>query len=176
ANVVLDIQLGYEDLDDMLVWHYDEKGACLAKSGYNVVMERRNHLGTSDNSLLSKWWKTFWHLKIPSKGERNEVVHGHRARNASCLLEDVELYLMEYKNIMKMKGLPTKSLVQSSSWEAPLVDHLKLNVNADVHLTAGWIGIEAVIQDSNGTICGAISSHEVEINSLKGISAIKLNN
>ncbi|PON87453.1 hypothetical protein TorRG33x02_168060 [Trema orientale] len=103
---------------------------------------------------LETWWMLAWMLQ----GERNEVVHGHRARNASCLLEDAELYLMEYKNITKMKGLPTKCLVQRSSWEAPLVDHLKLNVNADVDLTAGWIGIEAVIQHSNGTICRAISS------------------
>ncbi|PON70557.1 Ribonuclease H-like domain containing protein [Parasponia andersonii] len=90
--------------------------------------------------------------------ERNNVLHLQSARSTICILEDVKLWLMDYKNINKVKEPPFRSVPPALNWEAPPLVQLKLNVDAVVNSTTGWIGMGAVIRDSKRTVCGALST------------------
>ncbi|PON92550.1 hypothetical protein TorRG33x02_116440 [Trema orientale] len=53
-EAVLEISLSYEISDDMLVWHYEENGVYSIKTGYKVIMSKKNEDGTSASSLIYK--------------------------------------------------------------------------------------------------------------------------
>ncbi|PON62031.1 Ribonuclease H-like domain containing protein, partial [Trema orientale] len=55
-------------------------------------------------------------------------------------------------------GPPFRSVPLALNWEAPPLAQLKFNVDAAVNSTTGCIGIGAVIRDSKGTVCGALST------------------
>uniref|UniRef100_A0A803QS43 Reverse transcriptase zinc-binding domain-containing protein n=1 Tax=Cannabis sativa TaxID=3483 RepID=A0A803QS43_CANSA len=64
---ILSIPLSFFPSEDRLVWHHATSGIYNVKSGYHLsaTLDECDQAATSD--LHSSWWKTFWHLSLPSK-------------------------------------------------------------------------------------------------------------
>uniref|UniRef100_A0A803NHT6 Reverse transcriptase domain-containing protein n=1 Tax=Cannabis sativa TaxID=3483 RepID=A0A803NHT6_CANSA len=64
---ILSIPLSFFPTNDRLVWHHTTSGIYNVKLGFylSATLDERDQSTPSD--LHSSWWKTFWHLSLPSK-------------------------------------------------------------------------------------------------------------
>ncbi|PON53813.1 hypothetical protein PanWU01x14_199750 [Parasponia andersonii] len=137
AKEVLNVPLSFEDCDDIPIWHFEENEECSVKSGYKVIMDRQHFQTGPQYSSLEIFCGIAFdlHKKIPKSdfetwctlswmiwGDRNGVIHGQRARNPSCILEDTELWFSKYKKMTLTLVAPTCtiSLDPKWDWSAPL--------------------------------------------------------
>ncbi|PON43857.1 hypothetical protein PanWU01x14_270660 [Parasponia andersonii] len=80
------------------------------------------------NDGLKTWCLLTWMLW----SNRNDRVHGRNSGNTHCILDDVEVLLMDYKRLNKMKKDVRISRVGKTGWMPPAHNQLKLKVNAAV--------------------------------------------
>ncbi|KAK2656774.1 hypothetical protein Ddye_009826 [Dipteronia dyeriana] len=69
AFAILSIPTFATQAVDTLCWHYTADGNYSVKNGYKLgnELEYLNKASSSGLGLLESWWKTLWHLKIPTK-------------------------------------------------------------------------------------------------------------
>ncbi|PON66229.1 hypothetical protein PanWU01x14_110950 [Parasponia andersonii] len=96
------------------------------RSFVDWAMEMKNSLSKID---LETWYILAWMLW----GEKNDVVRGHHPKTASRILEDAELWLLEFKSLYQHVRSSTSSYSTSLSWALPRLNELKLNVDTAVN-------------------------------------------
>lgn len=89
-------------------------------------------------------------------GEQNGVVH-RRAQDAPILLEYVVLWLREYQGLHKTYVNGKEGNSKVPRWIKLIGNDLKLNVDVAIGSNSIWIGIGAVICDSNGAMQGVMA-------------------
>uniref|UniRef100_A0A803QHW9 Reverse transcriptase domain-containing protein n=1 Tax=Cannabis sativa TaxID=3483 RepID=A0A803QHW9_CANSA len=57
----------YHRASDRLIWHHTTSRIYAVKSGFHLAATLDEQQEASASDLNSKWWKSFWHLKLPSK-------------------------------------------------------------------------------------------------------------
>ncbi|KAK3218146.1 hypothetical protein Dsin_012116 [Dipteronia sinensis] len=56
-----------EQVEDTVVWHFEERGVYSVKSGYIVGVVLEATLSASNNLAVGRWWKVLRNLNIPLK-------------------------------------------------------------------------------------------------------------
>ncbi|PON91255.1 hypothetical protein TorRG33x02_128180 [Trema orientale] len=74
-------------------------------------------------------------------GERNGVAYGHHPKTVSRILEDAELWLLEFKSLHQHVAPSISSCSTSLSWPPPRLNELKLNVDTVVNDNDGKVAI-----------------------------------
>ncbi|KAM6558713.1 hypothetical protein CsatA_027952 [Cannabis sativa] len=64
---IVSIPLSFFPSADRLVWHHTTSGVYTVKSGYYLAANLDDQQNSTPSDLHSTWWKTFWHLSLPSK-------------------------------------------------------------------------------------------------------------
>ncbi|KAK2663928.1 hypothetical protein Ddye_002502 [Dipteronia dyeriana] len=67
AKLILSLPFSSHRILDSLVWHFDKLGSYSVRIGYHVRCELQDAPSSFGLSSFESWWKTLWHLKIPSK-------------------------------------------------------------------------------------------------------------
>ena len=91
VDAIVQILLPRKQNDDKLIWHYDQRGQYLVKSGYQVALKQKHLDFLSCLNFHSNHWNSIWKIAVPKK------VKIFLWRAAKDLLPTIE-------NIWKKKG------------------------------------------------------------------------
>ncbi|XP_060972669.1 uncharacterized protein LOC133038517 [Cannabis sativa] len=64
---IVSIPLSFFPMVDRLIWHHTTSGEYTVKSGFHLAATLDEQQNSSTSDLHNSWWKTFWHLSLPSK-------------------------------------------------------------------------------------------------------------
>lgn len=79
--------------------------------------------------------------------------------NSHVVLEDVELWLAEYKKFHVSSSSMKLSNACSTVWQPSPLNSLKMNVDVLVSQQGDYIGIGILIQDHHKCVKGVLSKH-----------------
>ncbi|PON38621.1 hypothetical protein PanWU01x14_311270 [Parasponia andersonii] len=84
-----------------------------------------------------------------NKGKQNSVVHGHVPGSAQRVLEVAEIWLSEFKSILKISEASSLPKLPSIPRSPPQSSYLKLNVHAAINECDSKVGVCIVNCDSS---------------------------
>lgn len=67
ADAIVQIPLPRKQNDDKLIWHYDQRGQYLVKSGYQVALKQKHPDLPSCSNSHSSHWNSIWKMAVPEK-------------------------------------------------------------------------------------------------------------
>ncbi|KAA3474146.1 reverse transcriptase [Gossypium australe] len=189
ARRILSIPLARPDVEDVLVWRYDNTGIYTVKSGYRVLIASRPQLTSNnmeDDGKYKNFYKQLWELQIPSKIKihlwrliRNYVPHLCNLKKRRLTLEVVcplckaapedsdhllwscERYVHELKTSCMPVYTPFSTKVVF--WRPPPVDIIKLKFDASFDRVSKSAITAVVARNDKGLVMGACAYQYTEV-------------
>ncbi|KAK2664867.1 hypothetical protein Ddye_003441 [Dipteronia dyeriana] len=150
---------------DTLCWHYTADGNYSVKSGYKLGNESEylNRASCSGSGLLESWWKTLWHLEIPTKVKvfiwracrhcipTRQCLAARHIQDANGVCSD--------KAVSAGSANSPGSVISNGYTVAKWIPHLgelfKINTDAALDMENNIVGIGAVIRNRQGEVMGS---------------------
>ncbi|XP_075669920.1 uncharacterized protein LOC142639655 [Castanea sativa] len=158
AESILKIPISYSIREDQLIWLGNKNGSFTVKSAYYIAMrvvKSNENGGSTAEHNQSFFWKRFWQLNVPPKGNRNQAIHNDSAIPPSQVWETASRALLDY-NASRLNTLPTHPPA-CPLWAAPPPGFHKINVDGATDEGEGHSCIGVIIRDSSGATIGALS-------------------
>ena len=67
VDAILSIPTTYNQIDDVLCWHYSKDGEYTVRRGYCLAMNMGCSPCSSSTGGSDRWWTVLWRLSIPPK-------------------------------------------------------------------------------------------------------------
>ncbi|KAK2654924.1 hypothetical protein Ddye_007976 [Dipteronia dyeriana] len=184
AYAILSIPSSATRVEDTLCWHYTTDDNYSVKSGYKLGNESEylNRASSSGSGLLESWWKTLWHLEIPTKVK----VFIWRA----CRHWIPTRQCLAARHIPDTNGVCSDKVVSSGSanspgsiisngytvakWIPPLGELFKINTDAALDMENNIVGMGTVIRNRQGEVMGSVVQRSEAIYSHSLAEAVAL--